>query len=454
MKLQFLGAVGTVTGSKTLVEAGEARLLVDCGQFQGLKELRLQNWERPPFQLDSLHGILLTHAHLDHSGWLPVLVRHGYRGPVWCTPGTANLLHVLLADAAHIQEEDAAYANEKGYSKHHPALPLFERRDADAALELLRTVPYDQDIRPAPGVNARFRRAGHIIGAARVELVYQGRTLVFSGDVGRADDLLLKPPTPLGAADWIVVESTYGDRLHDQTDPLEALERAIGPVIRRGGVVLVPCFAVGRAQTVLHLLAKLKAGRRIPDLPIYLDSPMAIDATRIYHSNGGDHGISDEECRALCAAAKHTRTAIESRRLNHQRGPFVVLAGSGMVTGGRILHHIEQRGGDANNAILLTGFQAAGTRGRDLAEGARELKMHGRMVPIRAEVIMLGGLSGHADARGLIDWLGTTPSAPRKVFVNHGEPTAAAALAASIQRELGWDAYAPAAGESIQLERP
>ncbi len=453
MKLQFLGAAGTVTGSKTLVDTGDARLLVDCGQFQGLKELRLQNWERPPFELDSLHGILLTHAHLDHSGWLPVLARHGYRGPVWCTPGTANLLHVLLADAAHIQEEDAAYANEKGYSKHHPALPLFERRDAEAALALLRTVPYGEDFHPASGVSARFRRAGHIIGAARIDLSHEGRTLVFSGDVGRADDMLLKPPDPLGAADWIVVESTYGDRLHDRTDPLDALEQAIGPVIQRGGVVMVPCFAVGRAQTVLHLLAKLKGEGRIPDVPVYLDSPMAIDAGRIYHTNDGDHKITDEECRALCATAEHTRTAIESRRLNHKKGPFIVLAGSGMVTGGRILHHLERRGDDPDNAILLTGFQAAGTRGRDLAEGARELKMHGRMVPIRAEVIMLGGLSGHADARGLIDWLRTAPSAPRRVLVNHGEPAAAAALVARIHDELGWEATVAAAGALVDLER-
>ena len=383
-----------------------------------------------------------------------MLVRHGYRGPVWCTPGTSNLLHVLLADAAHLQEEDAVYANEKGYSKHHPALPLFDRRDAAAALALLRTVPYDQDLHPAPGVSARFRRAGHIIGAARIELAHQGRTLVFSGDVGRADDLLLKPPDPLGSADWIVVESTYGDRLHDRCDPLEALEHAIGPVIQRGGVVMVPCFTVGRAQTVLHLLAKLKGERRIPDLPVYLDSPMAIEATRIYHANDGDHRISDDECRALCAVAEHTRTAEESRRLNRLKGPFVVLAGSGMVTGGRILHHLKLRGGDPNNAILLKGFQAAGTRGRSLAEGARELKMHGRMVPIRADVIELGGLSGHADAQGLLSWLQSAPQEPRRVFVNHGEPLAATALAASIQKELGWDAHVPAAGESIQLERP
>ena len=452
MHLQFLGGVGTVTGSKTLVDAGGARLLIDCGQFQGLKSLRLCNWERPPFRLDSLDGVVLTHAHLDHSGWLPVIVRHGYRGPIWCTPGTADLLAVLLADAAHIQEEDAAYANKKRYSKHHPALPLFDRRDAAATMDRLRAAPYGEDFKPAPGVVARFQRAGHIIGAARVELVHQDRTLVFSGDVGRADDLLLKPPAPLGAADWVVIESTYGDRNHDKTDPLEALYQAINPVIERKGVVMVPCFAVGRAQTVLHLLAKLKAAGRIPNLPVYLDSPMAIEATRIYGSNVTDHKISDEECRALCEVAEHTPSGMDSRRLNKKNGPFIILAGSGMLTGGRMLHHIEQRGDDPRNAVLLTGFQAAGTRGRGLAEGARELKMHGRMVEMRAEVISLGGLSGHADAQGLIDWLATASTPPERVLINHGEPDASEALATRIHEDLGWDAHVLTAGEEVELE--
>lgn len=454
MRLHFHGGAGTVTGSKTLVEIGAARLLVDCGQFQGLKELRLCNWLPPPFEPGALDGVILTHAHLDHSGWLPVLARHGYRRPVWCTEGTASLLRVLLPDAAHLQEEDAAYANAKGYSKHTPALPLFDRWDADRALGLLRPLPRGQDFTPAPGVRARFQRAGHIVGAAWVELEHTDGRIVFSGDVGRADDLLLKPPDPLGLADWVVVESTYGDRLHDRADPLDVLEWALSPVLQRGGVAMVPCFAVGRAQTVLHLIALLKDARRIPDVPVYLDSPMAIEATQVYCAHVEDHRLSEEDCRVMCALPERLRSASESRRLNRRKGPFIVLAGSGMATGGRILHHLEHRGGDPRNAVLLVGFQAEGTRGRALAEGATVLKMHGREVPIRAEVKEIRSLSGHADSQGLLDWLATAPSPPRRLFVNHGEPAAARALSACVRGELGCDAHVVAVGETIDLDLP
>ncbi len=451
MNLQFLGGVDTVTGSKTLVTAGESRLLVDCGQFQGLKALRLQNWERPPFELGSLDGVLLTHAHLDHSGWLPVLTRHGYRGPVWCTPGTANLLAVLLADAAHIQEEDARYANRKRYSKHDPALPLFDREDADRALSLVRTAGYGERVEVAKGVMARFMRAGHIVGAARIELEHAHETLVFSGDVGRADDLLLKAPAKLGAADWLVVESTYGDRLHEQGDPLDAMERAIKPVIRRGGVVMVPCFAVGRAQAVLHLLAQLMGAGRLPRVPVYLDSPMAIEATRIYRSNVADHRITEAQCEALCDLATFTASTEDSKALNGLDGPFIVLAGSGMATGGRILHHLEHRGADPRNALLLSGYQAEGTRGRQIVEGARSVKLHGRFINLGAEVIELGGLSGHADQQGLLDWLATAPRPPRRLFLNHGEPAAARALAEAVTERLGWPVTVAHQGQSVSL---
>lgn len=452
MNLQFLGGVETVTGSKTLAQLGRATLLIDCGQFQGLKSLRLQNWERPPFELRELDGVLLTHAHLDHSGWLPVLVRHGFRGPVWCTPGTANLLRVLLIDSANLHEEDARYANRKRYSKHDPALPLFDRRDAEEALALLRTSRYGASFEPARGVEARFQRAGHIVGAARIELTHDHQTIVFSGDVGRDDDLLLKPPAALHGADWIVVESTYGDRLHERADPMTALCEAITPVLSRGGVVMVPCFAVGRAQTVLHLLAQLKAARRIPDVPVYLDSPMAIEATRIYRSNIADHRLSDSQVEALCEVARFTPSTEDSRGLNGLKGPFIVLAGSGMATGGRILHHLENRGADPRNALLLSGFQAAGTRGRAIAEGAGSIKLHGRFVTMAAQVIALSGLSGHADQRGLLDWLSTAPRPPRRLFINHGEPEAAAALAAAVTETLGWPVHIPKQGEAITLE--
>lgn len=454
MRITFLGGAGTVTGSKSLIDLGDTRLLVDCGLFQGLKDLRLQNWSDPPFDPSAIDGVLLTHAHLDHAGWLPALVRHGYRGPVWCTTGTASLLRILLLDAAHIQEEDAEAANRLGYSKHTPALPLFDRRDAEAALGLVRPIRYGETFRPASEIEATFRRAGHIVGAARIELERAGRRLIFSGDVGRAGEPLLLPPDPLGSADWIVVESTYGDRLHEPGDPLDRLERAIRPVLDRGGVVLAPCFAVGRAQTLLHLLARLRAEGRIPEVPVYLDSPMAIEATKIYCEHVEDHRLTHPECKALCALPKRLRTAAESRRLNRRRGPFIVLAGSGMATGGRILHHLEHRGGDANNAILLAGFQAAGTRGRALADGARELKMHGRIFPIRAEILNLSGLSGHADRQGLLDWLNTATAAPRHLFINHGEPAAAEALTQAVRARLGWEVSVVRAGQTVTLEEP
>lgn len=452
MKLTFLGAAGTVTGSRTLVETREGRLLVDCGQFQGLKQLRLLNRERPPFDVRALDGVLLTHAHIDHSGWLPVLAQLGYGGPIWCTPGTADLAGVLLRDAAHIQEEDARFANEKGFSRHQPALPLFTAEDAEAAIGLLRTVPYATDFQPGAGVTARFRRAGHIVGAARVELAHADGRVVFSGDVGRPNDALLLPPDPLDAdADWLVVESTYGGRLHDPADPGAALTALLRPALDRGAIVMVPCFAVGRAQELLHLLDLLFKDGRLPRVPVYLDSPMAIEATRIYCSHVEDHRLDHAACKALCHTAEALRTQEQSRRLNDKRGPFIVLAGSGMAAGGRILHHLARHADDRRNAILFAGFQAAGTRGEQILAGADEVKIHGRYVRIRAERLRIESLSAHADQAELLAWLSTMPTPPRRCFINHGEPAGADALRSRLRDTLDWDCAIPDHGETVDL---
>lgn len=399
-----------------------------------------------------LDGVLLTHAHIDHSGWLPVLCRAGYRGPIWCTPGTADLAAVLLRDAAHLQEEAARFANERGFSRHQPALPLFTAEDATTAIGLLRPVPCATDFQPGAGVTARFRRAGHIVGAARVELTHADGRVIFSGDVGRANDALLLPPDPLDApADWLVVESTYGGRRHDLADPGAMLAALLAPPLDRGAVVMVPCFAVGRAQELLHYLNVLFTDGRLPRVPVYLDSPMAIEATRIYCSHVEDHRLDQAASDALCATGEALHTQEQSRRLNEKQGPFIVLAGSGMAAGGRILHHLAQHAGNPNNAILFAGFQAAGTRGQQILEGADEVKIHGSYVRIRAERLRIDSLSAHADQAELLAWLSTLPKPPRRCFINHGEPAGADALRSRLRDTLGWDCVIPGHGESVDL---
>ncbi len=455
MFLTFLGGAGTMTGSKTLLEAGDARILIDCGLFQGLKQLRLQNRATPPVDVRSLSAVILTHAHIDHSGYLPALVKAGFRGDIWCTDGTADLCRVILPDAGHLQEEDAHYANKRGFSRHHPAQPLFTRDDADRCLERLSPVRYSAEFAPAMGITARFRRAGHIVGAARVELTVGGRQIVFSGDVGRPVDPLLLPPDPLDPADVILVESTYGDRRHEPGDPADALATMLRPVLERGGVVMVPAFAVGRAQTILHLVTRLKAEGRLPDVPVYLDSPMAIDATEIYRRHVDDHRLSPQECAAMCRAATFTRTPDESKAMNRQEGPMIIIAGSGMATGGRIVHHLAQRGPDPKNALLFAGFQAAGTRGQALLNGAEGVKIHGQWVPIRAERLRLDSISAHADAGELLDWLATMVanggSGPSRVYINHGEPAASDALRVRIRDRFGWEAEVARPDQRVEL---
>lgn len=451
MKLTFLGATGCVTGSKYLLEHEGRRLLVDCGLFQGLKQLRLRNWDDfalPPREIDA---VVLTHSHLDHSGYLPRLVRQGFRGKVHCSAPTWDLCGLLLPDSARLLEEEADYANRHGFSKHKPALPLYTEADAFAALERMVREDFDTAFEPIPGVRVVLRRAGHLLGAASVRVEWDAGSLLFSGDLGRSDDLLMKPPVAPQACDWLVVESTYGDRLHPDIDPLAAIADVVSRTAARGGVVVIPAFAVGRAQALLHCLQTLKAQRRIPDLPVFLNSPMAADATRIYAHHRGEHRLTPPQWEAMCHAARIVNSVEESKKLNELRMPAVIVSASGMATGGRVLHHIKAFGPDPRNSILFSGYQAVGTRGASMVAGAPTVKIHGQHVPIRAEVAQIDALSGHADRDELLAWVGALPAAPRGVFVTHGEPAAADALRQAIEERHGWPCRVPEHRDAVRL---
>jgi len=451
MKLSFLGGVGTVTGSKYLLEHDGRRLLIDCGLFQGFKQLRLRNWEPLPVAPASLDTVLLTHAHLDHSGYLPLLVKRGFRGRVFTTSATKDLCAILLPDSGHLQEQDAAFANRHRFSRHHPALPLYTIEDAERSLERLHSVPFHKAIDVMPGVQARFLRAGHILGAAMIELTWSGHRILFSGDLGRPNDPTMLAPEAVTDADWLVVESTYGNRKHNGASAEDALAEAIGRAAARGGTVVMPAFAVGRTQTLLLLLHNLRAARRIPEVPIFFDSPMAIDATEIFEAHKGDHKLTPAEARAAFSVARYVRTPEESKSLDHMAMPKVILSASGMATGGRVLHHLKSYAPDRRSIILLTGFQAGGTRGAALLSGARTLKIHGHYIPVEAEVQNLDMLSAHADADEVLAWLRNFARPPRLTFVTHGEPDASDALRRRIGEELGWDCTVPAYRDEADL---
>lgn len=452
MRIRFLGAADTVTGSRYLLEAGVARLLVDCGLFQGYKKLRERNWASLPFDPAALDAVLLTHAHIDHSGYLPRLRKLGFKGPVYCTQGTSDLLRVLLPDSGFLQEEDARRANEYGYTRHHPAEPLYTRKEAEDCLPSLSARSFDERFEPAPGVSATFTRAGHIIGSACLRLQVGGTSITFSGDVGRPNDPIMKPPPPLGATDYLVIESTYGDRRHPTEDVEDAIARIVNEAAERRGVILVPSFAVGRAQHLLHLVARLRAAGRIPEMPVYLDSPMSIDATGIFCDHEQDHRITEAECRAMCQVAQYSQTPEDSKAIDRRGGPMIVISASGMATGGRILHHLRRFLPDDRNTVLFVGYQAAGTRGRALVDGADELKLHGQYVRVKARVIRVEGLSAHADYAELIEWLRPAKLSPRRVFVTHGEPTAADAFRRRLRDTFGWNTVVPDDGSTWTLE--
>lgn len=451
MQLTFLGATQTVTGSRYLLACGRRRLLVDCGLFQGYKHLRLKNWKPLPVDAGALDAVILTHAHLDHSGFLPALWRDGYRGPVYATAATADLCGILLPDSGHLQEEQAQYANRHKFSKHSPALPLYTRADAEASLDLFRPVDFDSPLHVAPGISCRFSRAGHLLGAASVRIEHDGRSVLFSGDLGRPDDPLMPPPAPPPAADYVLIESTYGDRTHAPIDPQVQLRDAIRRTCDRRGVILIPTFAVGRAQLMMLLIARLKAAGEIPDLPVYLDSPMAIDATDSLLRFRDEQRLDDAEIGRMRAVARRVHTQEESRVLDRIREPTIILAASGMATGGRVLHHLKVFGPDPRNLILFAGFQAGGTRGAAMVGGARSVRIHGEDFPLNAEVMQLDAISAHADADELVDWLRGMPGPPRRVFVTHGEPAASDALRARISLELRWNVEVPEFRDQVDL---
>jgi metallo-beta-lactamase family protein len=452
--LQFLGAAGTVTGSRYLIETNGRRVLIDCGLFQGYKQLRDRNRAAFPVPPETIDTVLLTHAHLDHSGYIPALVRNGFRGKVICTPATAELCSLLLPDSGHLQEEEARFAKKRGYSKHADPQPLYTLEDAKASLEHIATQDFDKEFEAGRGIRACFLHAGHLLGAAQIRVDIAGSTVHFSGDIGRAQDPLMRPPLPLAEADILVCESTYGNRKHRRIDAEAELAPVIRRVAGRGGVIVIPAFAVGRAQGIMLQIARLRQRDEIPAVPVFLNSPMAINATDIYHRFHDEHHVSVEECRAMYSIATLVRSVEESKALNLRRGPMIIVSASGMLTGGRVLHHLQAFGSDARNAILLSGFQAGGTRGAALAAGADHLRMFGQDVPIRAEVVQLESFSGHADADEILDWMRNARRAPAMTYLTHGEPDSADTLRGRINRELKWQARVPEHLERIDLEQP
>ncbi len=451
MKLTFLGATGTVTGSKYLLEVGRLRILVDCGLFQGLKQLRLKNWAKLPIDPASVDAVILTHAHIDHTGYLPLFVRNGFAGKVYCTYGTRDLCEILLPDSAHLQEEEAKFANKYGFSKHHPALPLYTRDDALKALSLLSPVDFEQEVNLGDGVSFTMTPNGHILGSAFARISDGKKSIVFSGDIGRPQHLLMNAPTPIKQADYLVLESTYGDRTHDKTDPKIKLAETINRTIKRGGKVIVPVFAVGRAQEILYAIHLLKVEGKIADVPVYLNSPMAIDATQIFVRHSGEHRLSHAECEAMCRTARMVNTVEQSKALNENPQPMIILAASGMASGGRVVHHIEAFAPNPHNTILFVGFQAAGTRGAAMVEGASSVKIHGEYVPINAEVAFISNMSAHGDYLEILDWLRGFESAPKRTFITHGEPVAADAMRHHIEEKLHWQTCVPDYLETVDL---
>jgi len=451
--LQFLGANATVTGSRHLVTAGSSRILVDCGLFQGYKPLRLRNWAEFPVDPASIDAVVLTHAHLDHSGYLPRLIRSGFRGRVWCTEATRSLCGILLPDSGRLLEEEAGYANRSGSSKHHPAEPLYSETDARASLTHLQSVGFEQAFEPAPGIHATFRMQGHILGAAAVTLEFEGTRITFSGDLGRPDDPVMLAPAPLADSDWVVVESTYGNRVH----PTESLEQELLAVLRRvvarNGVVVIPAFAVGRAQMLLHVIAKLQSTGQLPEVPVYLNSPMAASVTGLYRQYPQLHRLDAAALDAMQRTTRIVDSVEASKALNRRKGPMIIVSASGMATGGRVLHHLIAFAPDPRNAIVLCGYQAGGTRGAALAAGNKQLRIFGQDVRVGAEVAQLAAGSAHADADEILAWLRSAPKPPRRVFVTHGEPDAADALRVRIEHELDWPAHFPEYLERVDLRQ-
>ena len=449
VSITFLGGTGTVTGSKYLVQHEGQKLLVDCGLFQGYKQLRLRNWNPPTFEPKEINAVVLTHAHLDHSGYLPLFYAQGYRGKVYATPATCDLCALLLPDSGHIQEEDAGFLNRHGYTKHAPAMPLYSKHDALLSLQLLKPEREGISFSPIPGWKATFSHAGHILGAASILLEVGGRRILFSGDLGRPDDLIMKAPDLPPEADTVLIESTYGNRTHPQEDVLAELAPALKRVASRGGVAVLPVFAVGRAQALLYAISLLKERGEIPhSLPIFLDSPMAVHTTELLPRHPDAYRLDTEALHQMNHIATMVETPEQSKALAKRHGPMVILSASGMATGGRVLHHLAHYLPDHRNMVILTGYQAPGTRGDTLAKGGTTVRIHAQEVAVNAEVVQLQSSSAHADATQLLDWLKHMKHAPDQVYVVHGEPEASDVLRQRIEHELKWRAVVPEHGST------
>ncbi len=451
MKLTFLGATGTVTGSKYLLASGTKKILVDCGLFQGYKQLRLRNWAGLPVDPRKIDAVVLTHAHIDHSGYLPLLIRSGFSGRVYSTRATRDLCEILLPDSGHLQEEEAEFANRHGFSKHSPAQPLYTEEDGKRALRAFTPVAFGRDIQLDKHLTLRFSPSGHILGSAFALIRDASTSILFSGDIGRPKELIMPAPEKITGADYLVLESTYGDRRHDATDPREIMAPIIQRTAKRKGVVIIPAFAVGRAQTLLYYIHLLKAERAIPDIPVYLNSPMATDVTRIYHKYRSEHRLTPEQCDAMCSAARIVNSVEESIQLNEKPGPMIIISASGMATGGRVVHHLKKFAPDPRNTILFAGFQAGGTRGATIISGAESVKIHGEYVPVRAEVAAIDNLSAHADYQEILDWLSHFKKPPRETFITHGEPSASDALRRRIEESKQWRCTVPEYRQTVKL---
>lgn len=459
-KITFLGAVGAVTGSKYLVEAGGKRLLVDCGLFQGSRELKQRNWDALPVPPASIDWVVLTHAHIDHTGYLPRLVREGFHGPIYANAATHELCGLMLTDSAHLQEEDAAYATKKGYSRHKPALPLYTVNDAQQALARFQEIPRKDPFTISPQFTVKPSDAGHILGSSSLQITItengKSSVVVFSGDVGRYNQPILNDPQPIAKADYILCESTYGDRDHPTTSPYDAIADIVNRVVKRGGLIIIPAFAVGRTQTLMYIFRQLEEQQRIPRLPTFVDSPMAISVTNLYVRHTEDHSLQFTQLEntgnhdPLNTHEVHmTCTVQDSKKINSMNSPCIIISASGMCTGGRILHHLAQRLPDARNVVVLAGYQAEGTLGRQLLEGAKFARIHGDQIPVRAEIQEVSQFSAHGDRGELVRWLSGFTAPPKQLFLVHGEPAAAQSFRGTVQEKLHWPVTIPGQNDSF-----
>ncbi|HSQ97336.1 MAG TPA: MBL fold metallo-hydrolase [Rickettsiales bacterium] len=449
-QITFLGAAKTVTGSKYLLEKGKTKILLDCGLFQGLKELRLRNWNALPINPKNLDAVILTHAHLDHSGYLPLLIKNGFKGRIYCTEATFDLCKILLPDSGFLQEEDARYAKKHQFSKHKNPKPLYTQKDAINTFKYFYTVNFNEEIKINDDFSFSIVRAGHIIGAGSVLVKSQDKSILFSGDLGRPNSPIVHNPAKIPHADYIVVESTYGNRLHTETNPEDDLADIINKTVAKGGKIIMPAFSVGRTQKILYYINRLKNRGQIPDLTVFLDSPMSVKVTQLIDDYVEEEKLSREEYRDIYKSAKFCITREQSKRIGTIPGPCIIISASGMATGGRVLHHIANFGTKPNCTIVFAGYQAEGTRGRDLTDGKKEIKIHGNMVHVRAKIETLANMSDHADCKEILEWLKAMPNPPKKVFVTHGEVSASQGLARQIEEKLGWKTEIP---EYLETEK-